>query len=151
MKSFVDYINGCYITEIASNLSVFRDQVRGLIDPIIEHWCLTKWAEDHPEHAIAINRDHWAGELKGFMKKIAKTHLKSGRKEKTLCDLIIHDAELNTPTEVAGIIRDKFNEYGLQKYIVNMSYKCAENIKDICKVMAMTAKDVEDYCDEPIG
>ena len=151
MRSLISYIEENYITEMACNLSRFRDQVSSLKSPIIIHWCLTKWAEEHPDHHLTVNRKHWVTELKGFMNKIAEIKLKSGRKDKTLYDLLINDDELDDPISISAIIRDTFVEYGLQKYIVNISYECAENIKDICRVMNTNHDGIEDYCKEPLG
>jgi hypothetical protein len=84
MKSLIDYMKGCYITEMADTLSKFKQKFITLKYEIIIHWCFIRWAEEYSEHPKAINRNHWASKLNAFMSDVVKTKLKSGHKEKIL-------------------------------------------------------------------
>lgn len=152
MKTLNEYIATCQISEMATKLSEFNLSVKNIIDQIIENWCLVRWCDNNIYSQTSERlRNHWAGELKGHMNSIAKIKLKSGRKDKTIRKILIDDLELNDNDVIANIIRKKFNDEGLSKYINNISADCANHITDICNVLSGDEKDVEDYINGEIG
>jgi len=146
MKSLSDYIKEFFITEMSIKLGEFRKKNEGIINQVIENWCLVKWCDDNPNELTSKSlRNHWASELIGHMKSIVNTKLKSGRKDKALKNLMIDTMELDDIAVVSRIIRDKFNKEGLSKYVNKMSFECSKHIEEICSVLSGTEEDVEEY------
>lgn len=152
MKTLNEYIATCQISEMATKLSEFNLSVKNIINQIIENWCLVKWCDSHKHNQTSERlRNHWASELKGHMNSIVNVKLKSGRKDKTIRKILIDDLELNDDNVIANIIRKKFNEEGLSKYINNISFECANHITDICNILSGNEDTVEDYINGEIG
>ena len=152
MKSLSEYIKEFSITEMAIKLGEFRSKSEGIINQIIENWCLVKWCDMNVSNPISKRlRNHWASELIGHMKSIVNTSLKSGRKDKALKNLMIDTMELDDNISISNIIRKKFNEEGLSKYVNNMSFEFAEHINEIIKILLGTKEDVEEYVKGEIG
>lgn len=144
-------IKECYLTEMATSLSDFIKHVDSLAFQIIENWCLVKLCDDNIDNDARINRNHWASELKAHLKSISRKTVKSGKKIKAIKHVMIENLEFDNPIEVADAIRFKFNKEGLQKYVNVMSFECALNINDICKQMASSDCEIDEYVSEPIG
>ena len=152
MKSLVEYINEAYITEMAANMSDFRHDVTNISFQIIENWCLVRWAEMYPEHHLSVNRNHWASELKGHLRGIVKTRLKSGRKDKVIKSVMLDSYEFQYDDSVADTIRKKFNDEGLSKYINIMAHEFTKNVTEVCNIMSSNnEEDIDDYVSKPIG
>lgn len=152
MKSLIDYIRTSQINEMAINKSKFESSLFNIINQIVENWCLVKWCDTYPEEQTSIKlRNHWASELKGHMNSIVDVKLKSGRKDKTIKNILINQLELSDETEISKRIRVKFNKEGLSKYVNVISYECANSIIDICNVLASTPDDVENYVNGELG
>lgn len=153
MKNLVNYIyKKEYVTEMATKLTVFRLMLHNLYIQLIENWCLVKWCDMNPnELASKRLRNHWATELKAVMSEIANEKLKSGRKDKVIKDELINGIELNDKDRIADLIRDKFENEGLEKYINIMSEECANNIENICDVLSGNSNNVKEYINGYIG
>lgn len=140
------------INEMAYTKSQFEFKLDNLSDQILQNWCLVKWCDDNPKEQKSVNlRNHWASELKGHMKTIINTSLKSGRKDKVIKNVLIDRLELNDSTQVARRIRDKFNKEELSKYINTISQACSDNIEEICNVLSKDEQNMEDYIHGTIG
>lgn len=140
------------INEMAYTKSQFEFKLDNLADQILQNWCLVKWCDDNPKEQKSVNlRNHWASELKGHMKTIINTSLKSGRKDKVIKNVLIDRLELNDSTQVARRIRDKFNKEELSKYINTISQACSDNIEEICNVLSKDEQNMEDYIHGTIG
>lgn len=136
MKSISDFLKNFYITEMAIKLGEFRSKSEGIINQIIENWCLVKWCDMYPDELTSKQlRNHWATELISHMLYINNIKLKGSRKDKALHNLVIKTLEYDDPIEVANIIRNKFEKERLEKYINIMSEECANNINTICKLL----------------
>lgn len=156
MKSLTEYIhNYIYnssINEMAIKRGEFELRIWNVESQIIQNWCLVYWCDRYPKDSKAINRNHWAKELKAHMKNIVKDKLKGGKKNKVVKKVIIDDDELNDSNRIADIIRDKFAEEGLGKYVNIISRDCADRIKEICDVLASKNNyDVDEYVNGMIG
>ena len=153
MKSLFEYIKEAQITEMTFNLDKFRMLISNLKNQIIENWCLVYWCDLNPDNEISKRlRNHWASELKSYMNNIVEVKLKSGRKDKIINNVIINDYELNDHNEIADIIRDKFNKEGLSKYIINISFDCANHINEICNILSTNNKeDIKAYIQGYLG
>lgn len=135
-----------FITEMAIKLGEFRNKTEGIINQVIENWCLVKWCDDNPNELTSKRlRNHWASELIGHMKSIIDIKLKSGRKDKALKNLMIDTMELNDSVEISRRIRKKFNDEGLSKYINKISFDCSKHIEEILEILNGTEEDVEEY------
>lgn len=158
MKSLTEYINNCYITEMANSLNDFERLLDNVLEQLIENWCLIRFCDLYPTLNISKqNRNHWCAEFKSYANKIINTKIKSGRKDKAIKRVIINKAELNDWNEVANIIRNKLcttfveqslhvNKEGLSKYIYKLSNECANNINNICNILSTDDKNnVDDY------
>ena len=147
MKTLIEYIESSVITEMAKSLSDFKQLVSDLSDQIIENWCLVKWCDMYPNKLTSKRiRNHWASELKSYLYKISREHLKSGRKDKVIQDEWIKHLELNDTYIISDIIRDKFEKEGLEKYIYRVGAECAKSSSEICNVLnSKSPKEIEDY------
>lgn len=153
MKCLSEYIKESQITEMASNLSNFRMLIINLKNQIIENWCLVHWCDLNPDNDISKRlRNHWVSELKSYMYRIVEVKLKSGRKDKVIQDELIKHYELDDHNEIADVIRDKFKEENLGKYVINISFDCADKALEICKVLSTNNKDdIEEYINGYLG
>ena len=147
MENLVNYIyKKEYVTEMTTKLTVFRLMLHNLYIQLIENWCLVKWCDMNPNELTSKRlRNHWATELKAVMSEIANEKLKSGRKDKVIKDELINGIELNDKDRIAGLIRDKFEKEGIEKYINIMSEECANNIDNICDILSGNSNDVNEY------
>lgn len=152
MKSLSDCIKEFFITEMAIKLGEFRKKTEEIISQVIENWCLVKWCDDNPYEITSKKlRNHWASELIGHMKSIVDIKLKSSRKDKALKNLMIDTMELDDHNEISNVIRKKFSEEGLAKYVNKISFECADHIEEICNILSGTREDVEEYVRGEIG
>lgn len=151
MKSIVECIKNSIINEMACGLSDLKTKVDNIADQILQNWCLVKLSDEYSDKSFAINRQHWATELRTHMNSIAKMRLKSGRKDKAIRSVWIDTLDLNDNVEVAKAIRSKFNDEGLQKYVNKISYECADAADEIVKVLASSPEEVESYIQGELG
>lgn len=147
MKSLSEYLKNFCITEMAIKLGEFRNNSEGIINQIIQNWCLVRWCDENMYDNISIRlRNHWASELKTNMLKISNAKLKGNRKDKVINNLVIKTLEYDDMTNIARIIRNKFAKEGLSKYINSIAFECAENINKICNIISNgTKSDIDDY------
>jgi hypothetical protein len=152
MKSLTEYIYKSSINEMAIKRGDFELRVWNAESQIIQNWCLVYWCDRYSENSKAINRNHWANELKAHMKNIVNDKIKGGKKNKVIEKVIIDDDELNDSNRIANIIRDKFAEEGLGKYVNIISRDCANHIKEICGILASNNNyAVDEYVNGMIG
>ena len=153
MKSLYKYIKESQILEMSLNLNKFKDKIDGIYIQLIQNWCLVRWCDLNQDNDISKRlRNHWASELKSNMFVIQKEKLKSGRKDKVIKNELINHYELDDYNEIADIIRDKFSKECLSKYVINISFDCAEHINEICKVLSTNNKyDIEEYINGYLG
>lgn len=152
MKSLTEYIYKSSINEMAIKRGDFELRVWNAESQIIQNWCLVYWCDRYPENSKAINRNHWANELKAHMNNIVNDKIKGGKKNKVIEKVIIDDDELNDSNRIANIIRDKFAEEGLGKYVNTISRDCANHIKEICGILASKNNyAVDEYVNGMIG
>lgn len=154
MKSLSDYIINSHINEMANSKSDFEKILYSFVGQIIENWCLVKLCDLYPSQQFYQTRNHWASELKSYMQRIYKFKIKSNNKHryKYIYNIFVNSYELNDKEEVKDWIRNKFNKENLSKYINIVSEERANNINEICKVLADTnINTIDDYVDGKIG
>ena len=146
MKNFSEFLKNFYITEMAIKLGEFRNNSEGIINQIIENWCLVKWCNMYPNELTSKRlRNHWALELINNMLRINNIKLKGSRKDKALHNLVIKTLEYNDWIEIAKIIRNKFEKERLEKYINIISEECANNIENICNILCSDENTIKEY------
>lgn len=146
MKNFSEFLKNFYITEMAIKLGEFRNNSEGIINQIIENWCLVKWCDMYPNELTSKRlRNHWALELINHMLRINNIKLKGSRKDKALHNLVIKTLEYNDWIEIAKVIRNKFEKERLEKYINIISEECANNIENICNILCSDENTIKEY------
>ena len=146
MKNLSEFLKNFYITEMAIKLGEFRNNSEGIINQIIENWCLVKWCDMYPNELTSKRlRNHWVTELINHMLRINNIKLKGSRKDKALHNLVIKTLEYNDWIEIAKVIRNKFNEEGLEKYVNIVSEECANNIENICNILCSNENTIKEY------
>lgn len=95
--------------------------------------------DENQDNPLAINRNYWAGELKGHLINISDIKIKSDHKYKVTKEKVIGSFELNYEDSVVSMIHVKFNKEYLNKYVNIMSYKCSSE------------EEINEYVKEPLG
>ena len=146
MKNFSEFLKNFYITEMAIKLGEFRNNSEGIINQIIENWCLVKWCDMYQNELTSKRlRNHWVTELINHMLRINNIKLKGSRKDKALHNLVIKTLEYNDWIEIAKVIRNKFEKERLEKYINIISEECANNIENICNILCSDENTIKEY------
>ena len=146
MKNFSEFLKNFYITEMAIKLGEFRNNSEGIINQIIENWCLVKQCDMYPNELTSKRlRNHWVTELINHMLRINNIKLKGSRKDKALHNLVIKTLEYNDWIEIAKVIRSKFEKERLEKYINIISEECANNIENICNILCSDENTIKEY------
>ena len=146
MKNFSEFLKNFYITEMTIKLGEFRNNSEGIINQIIENWCLVKWCDMYPNELTSKRlRNHWVTELINHMLRINNIKLKGSRKDKALHNLVIKTLEYNDWIEIAKVIRNKFEKERLEKYINIISEECANNIENICNILCSDENTIKEY------
>ena len=136
MKNFSEFLKNFYITKMAIKLGEFRNNSEGIINQIIENWCLVRWCDMYPNELTSKRlRNHCVTELINHMLRINNIKLKGSRKDKALHNLVIKTFEYNDWIEIAKVIRNKFEKERLERYITIISEECANHINTICKLL----------------
>ena len=145
MRSLVEVLQGSQINEMAANLSKYRNAIISVATQILQNWCLMKLCDEHPDDWFAINRNHWASELRAHIESIASIKLKSGRKDKVTKQVWIDELELDDSIEVASRIRSKLSDDNLEKYVNKIAEDAANDASKICMLLSSSVTDIREY------
>lgn len=151
MKNLIDIPKRCYLTEMAISLLAFNEKLESRINQILQNWCLVRFCDDNVKHPAYINRNHWASELYALMTDISSYKLKSGRKDKTVYNVLANELELDNSYEIEKRIKRKFIIEGLEKEVQTIAHICSLNIEDICENICKDEAAIYLYVSEPIG
>ena len=134
-----------YILEKLQNTLVFemaysRKELKtifdGILDQIIENWCLVKYCSLYDP--TNINKNHWANELTAHMYNILRRQLKNGSEDAKLHLLkyITYDQkEYTTALAIKNCIRLKFKKENIQ--IPNgVCSACIEDLETILNLIS---------------
>ena len=138
MKSIKEYIldaiQESYIFEMAYDRKEIKKRVEGLINQIIENWCLIKYCTLYDNENK--NKYHWKQELMAHLYNIYEMKLKGGN-AKTKNNLI---SEITTSSKISSIIRIKFRNENIpiQKDICDL---CIENLNYIIELVSNDEND----------
>ena len=142
-----------YILEKLQNTLVFemtysrkelKNSFDGILDQIIENWCLVKYCSLYDTNNI--NRNHWTNELTAHMYNILKRQLKNGGEDAKLqlLKLVTYEQkEYTTSAAIKRCIRLKFKKGNIQIYDEVCS-ACIEDLETILNLISKKDTD-ENY------
>ncbi|MBP3614032.1 MAG: hypothetical protein J6J37_04535 [Bacteroidaceae bacterium] len=115
MKSIKEYIldviqESC-IFEMAYDRKEIKKRVEGLINQIIENWCLVTYCSLYDKNNT--NKYHWKQELRTHLYNIYEMKIKGGNaktKYNLISEIIYDKKEITTPSKISSIIRIKFRK-----------------------------------------
>ena len=134
-----------YILEKLQNTLVFemaysRQELKtifdGILDQIIENWCLVKYCSLYDPSNI--NKNHWVNELTAHMYNILKRQLKNGAEDaklQLLKSVTYEQKEYTTAIAIKNCIRLKFKKENIQ--IPNeVCSACIEDLETILNLIS---------------
>lgn len=145
MKSIKEYIldaiQESYIFEMAYNRKEIKNLVDGLINQIIENWCLVKYCTLYDNENR--NKYHWKQELKTHLYNIYEMKIKGGNaktKYNLISEIIYDKKEITTSSKIASIIRIKFRK---ENIIIDndICNSCIENLKYVIELISNDEND----------
>ena len=145
MKSIKEYllnvIQESYIFEMAYDRKEIKKRVEGLINQIIENWCLVKYCSLYDNNNI--NKHHWKQELKAHLYNIYEMPLKGGNaktKYNLISEIIYDKKEITTSSKISSIIRIKFRTENISIY-KDICDLCIDNLKYIIELISNNEND----------
>ena len=145
MKSIKEYIlnviQESYIFEMAYDRKEIKKRVEGLINQIIENWCLVKYCSLYDNNNI--NKHHWKQELKAHLYNIYEMKLKGGNaktKYNLISEIIYDKKEIKTSSKISSIIRIKFRTENINIY-KDICDLCIDNLKYIIELISNNEND----------
>lgn len=134
-----------YILEKLQNTLVFemaysRKELKtifdGILDQIIENWCLVKYCSLYDPNNI--NKNHWVYELTAHMYNIFRRQLKNGSEDAKLHllkSVAFNQKEYTTAIAIKNCIRLKFKKENIQ--ITNeLCSACIEDLETILNLIS---------------
>ena len=145
MKSIKEYIlnviQESYIFEMAYDRKEIKKRVEGLINQIIENWCLVKYCSLYDNNNI--NKHHWKQELKAHLYNIYEMKLKGGNaktKYNLISEIIYDKKEITTSSKISSIIRIKFRTENINIY-KDICDLCIDNLNYIIELISNNEND----------
>lgn len=145
MKSIKEYIlnviQESYIFEMAYDRKEIKKRVEGLINQIIENWCLIKYCSLYDNNNI--NKHHWKQELKAHLYNIYEMKLKGGNaktKNNLISEIIYDKKEITTSSKISSIIRIKFKTENISIYN-DICDLCIDNLNYIIELISNNEND----------
>ena len=123
--------------EMAYSRKELKNSFDGILDQIIENWCLVKYCSLYDINNI--NRNHWTNELTVRMYNILKRQLKNGNEDSKLQLLksVAYDQkEYTTATAIKNCIRLKFKKENIQI----TDELCSDCIEDLETILELISK-----------
>ena len=145
MKSIKEYllnvIQESYIFEMAYDRKEIKKRVEGLINQIIENWCLIKYCSLYDNNNT--NKHHWKQELKTHLYNIYEMTLKGGNaktKYNLISEIIYDKKEITTSSKISYIIRIKFRT---ENIIIHNDIcdLCIDNLNYIIELISNNEND----------
>ena len=141
MKSIKEYIldviQESYIFEMAYDRKEIKKRVEGLVNQIIENWCLIKYCSLYDNNNT--NKYHWKQELKAHLYDIYEMKIKGGNaktKYNLISEIIYDKKEITTSSKISSIIRIKFRKENIviDNDICDL---CIENLNNIIELISI--------------
>ena len=134
-----------YILEKLQNTLVFemtysrkelKNSFDGILDQIIENWCLVKYCSLYDEQNI--NKNHWANELTAHMYNILKRQLKNGGEDaklQLLKSVAYEQKEYTTAIAIKRCIRLKSKKENIKIHDA-VCLACREDLETILSLIS---------------
>ncbi len=138
IKEYIlEKLQNTLVFEMAYSRKELKNSFDGILDQIIENWCLVKYCSLYDEQNI--NKNHWANELTTHMYNILKRQLKNGGEDAKLQLLkyVTYDQkEYTTAAAVKRCIRLKFKKENIQIH----DEVCSACIEDLETILNLISK-----------
>lgn len=145
MKSIKEYIldaiQESYIFEMAYDRKEIKKRVEGLINQIIENWCLIKYCALYDNENR--NKYHWKQELNAHLYNIYEMKLKGGNaktKYNLISEIIYDKKEITTSSKISSIVRIKFRNENISIHN-DICDLCIENLNYIIELISNDEND----------
>ena len=124
------------VFEMAYSRKELKTSFDGILDQIIENWCLVKYCSLYDEQNI--NKNHWANELTAHMYNILKRQLKNGGEDaklQLLKSVAYAQKEYTTAIAIKRCIRLKFKKENIQ-IPIEVCSSCIEDLETILNLIS---------------
>lgn len=140
MISLTKYLYESYITEMALDVSDYKNKLLDRAEQIIQNWCLVYYCNHYDKNNINIK--HWKTELKAQLSFFYNKKIKVPNRVDKIKDIFINKLELNTYSGIALMVHDKLKSENISENIINSIINdTINNIKDICELVNNSNKD----------
>ena len=145
IKEYIlEKLQNTLVFEMAYSRKELKNSFDGILDQIIENWCLVKYCSLYDTNNI--NRNHWTNELTAHMYNILKRQLKNGGEDaklQLLKSVTYEQKEYTTAISIKGCIRLKFKKENIQIHDEVCS-ACIEDLETILNLISKKDTD-ENY------
>ena len=138
IKEYIlEKLQNTLVFEMAYSRKELKNSFDGILDQIIENWCLVKYCSLYDRNNI--NKKHWANELTAHMYNILKRQLKNGGEDaklQLLKSVTYEQKEYTTSVAIKNCIRLKFKKENIQIPDV----VCSACIDDLETILGLISK-----------
>ena len=138
IKEYIlEKLQNTLVFEMAYSRKELKNSFDGILDQIIENWCLVKYCSLYDEQNI--NKNHWANELTAHMYNILKRQLKNGGEDaklQLLKSVTYEQKEYTTAISIKRCIRLKFKKENIQIH----DDVCSDCIEDLETILNLISK-----------
>ena len=145
IKEYIlEKLQNTLVFEMAYSRKELKNSFDGILDQIIENWCLVKYCSLYDSNNI--NKNHWVNELTVRMYNILKRQLKNGGEDaklQLLKSVAYKQKEYTTAISIKRCIRLKFKKENIQIHNEICS-ACIEDLETILNLISKKDTD-ENY------
>ena len=145
IKEYIlEKLQNTLVFEMAYSRKELKNSFDGILDQIIENWCLVKYCSLYDSNNI--NKSHWTNELTTHMYNILKRQLKNGGEDAKLqlLKLVTYEQkEYTTSIAIKRCIRLKFKKENIQIHD-DVCSACIEDLETILNLISKKDTD-ENY------
>ena len=143
IKEYIlEKLQNTLVFEMAYSRKELKNSFDGILDQIIENWCLVKYYSLYDVQNT--NKNHWADELTVYMYNILKRQLKNGGEDaklQLLKSVAYDQKEYTTATAIKKCIRLKFKKENIQ-ITDELCSACIEDLETILELISK--RDIEE-------
>lgn len=140
-ESVYNILDNTLLLEYLVQRKDFVNLIWNLSDQIIENWCLVHYCTVIGQTEY---KKHWADELKGYLKRISRTGIKSSndfnsRKKCVLQAFAMNDLDKGDISErIYLIIQNKFESEGIEDIglLMQISADCANRLHELIDILS---------------
>lgn len=137
IKEYIlEKLQNTLVFEMAYSRKELKNSFDGILDQIIENWCLVKYCSLYDIRNI--NKNHWSNELTAHMYNILKRQLKNGGEDSKLQLLkyiAYEQKEYTTSAAIKKCIRLKFKKENIQIPDTLCSW-CIEDLETVLTLIS---------------